>query len=458
MQKLSNRSHEALMLPASNLRLLREEGPLVFTRGRGVFTFDEKGRDYIETVSTFYCVSLGFSDEELIEAVTSQLRTLPMYPSGMHRTIPVVIELAERLAGSTDIPNAHVLFATTGSEANDALVKFLWYRNRASGRPERRKIISRRDSFHGATALTAALGGNALLLEAFGVARDDCLYVSHPRWPDEAHPGEDEDAYTDRLVAELRQTIEDADPKSVGAFLAEPISVSSGMYPPPRGYFQKVKVLLDEYGIYLFADEIVTGFGRTGRMWGSDALGISPDCITSAKGLSSGYQPISAIIMSDEFYGGLERGSGVNGVFSHATTYGAHPAAAAVALKVFDIFERRNVLEHVERMSGVWANHLARLEAHPLVCRTRHYGLLGAVQLANPRQVTSGAAAPSMFARGGLGWAAYYAGLTAGVVVRPLSDCFVMAPPLIIDEGEIDELFRRLTLALDHVLAELGTE
>ena len=450
----SNHPGNMVMLPFSNLQQLREERPLMFTHGKGVFTFDDRGRDYIEAVSTFYCVNLGFSDEELIQAAVEQLHALPMYPSGIHRTVPVVMELAERLVQSAPVKNGHVMFATTGSEANDQLVKFTWYGNRVAGEPQRRKIISRRASYHGGTIATTALGGSAALQEAFGIPTGDSLFVSHPTWPNGGLPGETETEYTDRLVEELRQTIEGAGPETVAAFISEPMSVSSGMFAPPVGYFQKIRALLDSYGILLFADEVVTGFGRTGKMWGSETLGIEPDCISSAKGLSGAYQPISAVVMSDEFYGRLEQGSNEAGIFNHGGTYGAHPVAAAVALKVFDIFERRNILGHVQSVMPAWYKGLASLEDHPLVSATRAFGMAGAVQVAMPGESASGAASPSL-TPGGLSKQLYEAGLEAGIVVRPLQGSVVLAPPLIITEAEITELFRRLRVALDATLANL---
>lgn len=447
----SNQVGNAVLLPFSNLQTLREQRPLMFVGGKGIYTFDEGGRDYIEAVSTFYCVNLGFSDEELIEAAIQQLRALPMYPSGIHRTVPVVMELAERLAEASPVRGGHVMFATTGSEANDQLVKFTWYANRVAGEPQRRKIISRRASYHGGTIATTALGGSAALQEAFGIRTDDSLFVTHPTWPIGALPDETEDAYCDRLVEELRQTIEAAGPETIAAMIAEPVSVSSGMFPPPKDYFPKIKAVLDEYGIRLYADEVVTGFGRTGKMWGSQTFGVEPDCISCAKGLSGAYQPISAVVMSDEFYSFLEQGSNTAGIFNHGGTYGGHPVSAAVALKVLDIFEKRNILGHVQSVMPVWQKALASLEDHPFVTATRCVGLAGAVQLARPGEGKAGAS-PSL-TPGGLAQQVYEAGLAAGVVVRPLQGSIVLAPPLIITEAEIGELARRLRLALDTVLA-----
>jgi 4-aminobutyrate--pyruvate transaminase len=326
----------------------------------------------------------------------------------------------------------------------------MWYGNGHAGQPERRKVISRRGSYHGSTTLLTGLGGSEALARSYGIPTNDFVYVSQPDWPASARPGEQEAEYTARLADELRAAIEAAGPATIGAMIAEPISVSAGMLPPPAGYFTAVQEILDQYGISLFADEVVTGFGRTGYMWGSEALGIAPDCVSCAKGLSSAYQPISAILMSEDFFQRLQHASGEDGWFAHGGTYHAHPVAAAVALKTLEIFERRDILGHVQRMIPIWHRALRGLHDHPLVAGTRLFGLAGAVMLRRPGAEPSTTRTMKL---GGLGRSAYEAGMEHGVLVRPIGDSLVMAPPLIITEPEISELVRRLRVALDAVLA-----
>jgi 4-aminobutyrate--pyruvate transaminase len=448
-----NYRNEHLLLGFSDLTRLKSERPLVFERGRGIFVFDENGKDYIEAVSTFYCVALGFSDEALIEAATRQLRAIPMYPSAIHRTVPAVMELTERLAALAPLKNPRIYFACSGSEANDYLIKFMWYGNGFAGEPQRRKIISREASYHGSTIATAALGGSRELHESFGIPMGYSLQVRHPSWPAAALPGEDEEAFTDRLAEELEGVILEAGPETVGAMIAEPVSVSSGMFPPPAGYFAKITKVLRKYGIRLFIDEVVTGFGRSGEMWATEAMGLEPDCVTSAKGLASAYMPISAIMMGEEFAERLDMGSDARGWFAHGGTHHAHAVSAAVALEVLNIFERRDILGHVRRMIPHWNRMLESLHDHPLVVGDRRFGLMGAVEVAMPGEGRAGAAATLKV--DGVSKAIYEAGLEQGIIVRPLAGCVVMAPPLIITEPEIAELGRRLRAALDQVLASL---
>ena len=299
--KSGNYNNDALLLGFSDIKRLKTERPLVFNKGNGIFIFDENGKDYIESVSCFYCVSLGFSEERLVEAATRQMRELPMYSSAIHRTVPAVMELTERLAALSPIKNPRIYFSTTGSEAVDYLVKFMWYGNSFAGEPNRRKIISRKSSYHGSTIATCALGGSQDLHDSFGIPMGFSLQVSHPSWPNAGLPGETEDQFTDRLAAELEETILAAGPETIGAMIAEPMSVSAGMFPPPASYFPKITRVLRKYGIQLFIDEVVTGFGRSGSMWATEAMGLEPNCMTTAKGISGAYMPIAGIIMDEEF-------------------------------------------------------------------------------------------------------------------------------------------------------------
>ena len=447
--------NDALLLGFSDLKRLRSERPLVFDRGQGIFIFDEHGKDYIESVSCFYCVSLGFSEDRLVEAAARQMRALPMYSSAIHRTVPAVMELTERLARLSPVKNPRIYFSTTGSEANDHLIKFMWYANRFAGEPERRKVISRQASYHGSTIATSALGGSADLQESFGIPMGFSVQVSHPSWPNAGLPGETEDGFTTRLAEELEAAILKAGPETIGAMIAEPVSVSSGMFPPPASYFPKITAVLKKYGIQLFIDEVVTGFGRSGRMWATEAMGLEPDCLTCAKGISGAYMPIAGIFMGEEFNRRIDLGNEAKGWFAHGATHHAHVVSAAVANEVLNIFDERNILGHVRDVIPAWNRMLDSFLAHPLVVGNRKWGLAGAIEVAAPGETRAGPAASLKV--GGITKAVYEAGLEHGIIVRPLAGCFVMAPPLIITEAEISELGRRLKAALDQVLAHLPT-
>jgi 4-aminobutyrate--pyruvate transaminase len=436
---------EALLLGFSDLRRAREQRPLVITRGRGVFVYDEDGRDYLEASASFYCAALGYSDDRLVAAAHRQLQMLPFYATGLQRTVDNALLLAERLRALVPIADAHVALNNTGSEANDFAIKFLRYANVVRGEPQRRKIISRRGSYHGGTIATAALGGGRSLHDAFALPMDDYRFVSQPDWP----TGGSESDVTTRLVEELEALLAAEGGETFAAFIAEPISFSCGFFPPPADYFPRITAVLRRHGIALIDDEVICGFGRSGALFAADAHGLAPDVMTCGKGMSSGYFPMSATIISNEVYRWLEEGSDRHGSFAHATTTSSHPVGVAVALEMLRILEEDGLLQQVRARIPCLHRHLDALADHPLVAGVRKSGFAGGITLSAARVIAPGGALPSA------------AGMLSrvmgdhGLLVRVTGEHAVVAPPLIITEAELDELFRRLVRALDDVLATL---
>ncbi len=435
-----NAPDNATLIGFTNLRQARTTRPMVIEKGRGIFLIDENGREYIEGTSSFYSAALGFSDPELVEAAVRQMHQLPAYASGLYRTVPAALALGEKLAAMAPMANARVTFGSTGSEANDFLIKFMRFRNGHRGEPKRVKIIARALSYHGATVTTAPLGGFPGTARAFNLPMDEVITVSQPDYVNAALPGESEAEFSARMLAEIEQAIEQAGPATVGAMILDPVSFSAGCVVPPVGYLPGLRGLLDRYGVLLFDDEVINGFCRTGSMFAAQTFGFRPDCMTLAKALSAAYFPISAIVMDGDFYDALERGSDEEGIFSHAATYGGHPVAAAVALRTIEIIEERDLLGHVRRVGPRLLKHLASLDGHPMVFNTRGVGLGGAVQLHSlPDNV------------GARGRAMQDAMMAEGLLLRVVKDSINFAPPLIITEAEVDELFARFTRALAAV-------
>jgi len=412
---------------------------LVIGRGKGVFVFDERGKEYLEAASSFYVASLGYSEEELIETAAEQLRTLPYYPSAQYRAVPTAIELAERLAERVPLRDARISFCATGSEANDFLYKFLRFRNVMAGDHKRTKVIARHGSYHGATVATASLTGGHH--EEFGLPIPGILHVLQPERGLRA-PGESDEEFATRLIDEIEALILREDPETIAAFLSEPVSFSCGLVIPPETYWAKLQEVLAKYEILCFADEVVTGFGRTGNWFGAETFGIRPDAITVGKGLSSGYFPISAVAMSGEFYAELVRGSDKLDGFAHASTHAGHPVGTAIALQVLEIIERRALIENARARGEQLRTGLGRYADHPLVADVRGVGLAAAVEF---RQQGESAAslAPSSAACAICSERARERGL----LVRGTGASVVMAPPLVISAAEIDELLRRFDAA-----------
>lgn len=420
--------------------------------GRGIYVYDTDGREYIEATASFYVAGLGYQHEELIDAITAQYRELPFFVSALNRTSRVALELAEKLVARVPIAGAHLLFAATGSEAIDFLVKLLWFQAVARGTPERRTIVGRHGSYHGATLGSASLTGGHH--EEFGLPLPGFRHVSQPDYHGHRQPGESSAEYAQRLAHELEALIEREPRDSIAAFVTEPMSFSAGFRVPPPEYFPALLRVLNAHGIDFVADEVVTGFGRTGQWFGAQTFGLAPAHMTVAKGITSGYFPLSAVAIGAELYADLERGSERWGTLAHAGTYAAHPVGAAAALKTLEIIERDGLVPHAARMGERLGAGLRTYADHPLVGDVRACGLGGCLDFlrrdADDRRIDDDAAADARCRE------VYEALLDEGVVARPAGRSLILAPPLIVQPSEIDEICRRVGLALDRVLRGTG--
>ena len=415
--------------------------------GKGIYVYDTDGREYIEATASFYVASLGYQNAELIDAIEKQYRELPFYVSALNRTSKASLDLAERLVEIAPVDDSHILFASTGSEANDFLIKLLRFGAVARDEPERRTIIGRHGSYHGGTLASASLTGGHH--EEFGLPIEGFRHVAQADYHGDREPGETPAEYADLLARELKALIENEAENSIAAFFAEPVSFSAGLKVPPAEYFPAMLGVLSDYNIDFAVDEVITGFGRTGAMFGSDTFKLKPDHATLAKGITSGYFPLSAIAIGRGLYHDLEVGSERTGTFAHAATYAAHPVGAAAALKTMEIIERDNLVEHAAAMGARLAAGLLLLGDHPLVGDVRGCGLAGSLDFLrrddSDNLLNDDADAVSM--------AVYEALLERGVVTRPAGRSVVIAPPLIVQPDEIDEICARVSLALDDVTA-----
>ncbi len=442
---LQARDVAAFIHPYTNLKAHEANGPLVIKRGRGIYVYDDDGKEYIEGLASLWYASLGFDEERLIEAATRQLRELPTYHVFASKSHEPGIELAERLVAMAPVPMSKAFFASSGSEANDTAIKIIWYYHNAIGKPQKKKIISRLRGYHGVTVATASLTGLPANHRDFDLPIHNILHTSCPSHFNFAKPGESEDEFATRCAAELEELILREGPDTVAAFFAEPIMGAGGVIVPPRGYFQKVQEVLRRHDILFVADEVICGFGRTGNMWGSQTFGMEPDILTCAKALSSGYVPISAVMISEPVYQAMQRQSDKIGSFGHGYTYSAHPVPAAVALETLKIYEERDIVGHVRRMAPRFQAALRALAEHPLVGEASGVGLIGGLQLVKDK-ATKTCFAPAQAVAPLVAKACE----AAGLMVRGLFDNRVaVCPPLIIAESEIDELFARFRKGLD---------
>jgi 4-aminobutyrate--pyruvate transaminase len=436
--------------PYSNLDSHTTTGPLVIVRGEGCHVFDEQGRRYLEGMSGLWCTSLGFSEQRLVAAAHAQLQVLPYYHSFNHRSHVPGIELASKLAQLAPGHLNHVLFANSGSEANDSAVKLVWYYNNLLGRPQKKKIIARRQGYHGITVASGSLTGLPPVHGNFDLPIAGILHTDSPSYYHAGLPGESLEAFSDRIVANLEAQILSEGPETIAAFIAEPVIGSGGVILPPPNYFPRVQALLRKYDILFIVDEVITGFGRTGQLFGSNTYDLQPDLMSVAKGLSSAYQPISALLVSDQIEDVLRQASRKLGGFAHGTTYAAHPVCAAVALETLNIYQERNIVGHVQSIAPYFQQRLQQLAAHPLVSEARGVGLLGAVELAADKAQRQ--PFPAQWRLGE--WIQQHA-LSQGVIVRAIGNAIALCPPLIIDEALVDELFDGLRRSLDAAVEQV---
>ena len=438
--------------PYSNFRRLERQGELLVTEGKGVRVKDEAGKEYLEGCAGLWCTSLGFGEERLIEAAARQMRKLSFYHSFHHKSHDVVGELAERLIGMMPVKMSHAFFNNSGSEANDTAVKIVWYYNNARSRPRKKKIIARFKSYHGVTVASASLSGLPNNHRSFDLPIANIRHADCPHHYRFAHPGESEEDFATRLAENLDLMIQREDPETVAAFIAEPVMGAGGVIVPPRTYYEKIQKVLKKHDVLFIADEVITGFGRTGKMFGTETFDLKPDIITVAKALSSAYLPISATVVSEPIYQALADESDKIGIFAHGYTYSGHPVCCAVAIETLKIYEERDIIGHVQKVAPRLQNGLRqRFAGHPLVGEIRGLGLVAGVELVADK-TTKAPFEPSQGA-GNI--------LTAeinkhGLILRQIGDTQAFAPPLVITEAEIDEMLDRFGKALDDTAARLS--
>ncbi len=440
---------ESLLHPMSNIIQLEEEGPLILEEGQGVFVRDIEGNEYLEGMAGLWSTSLGFNNERLVQAALAQMQKLPTYHTFLGRSNLPAIELADRLLKLVPVPMSKVWFANSGSEANDHMMKFVWYYNNARGKPEKKKIIARDGGYHGIAISSGSLTGLPLMHRGFDLPIANVLHTGSPHHYRHAEPGESEEDFATRRAAELEQLILDEGPDTVAAFVAEPILGAGGAVLPPRTYFEKIQAVIEKYDVLMVADEVITGFHRTGNTFASETYGIKPDIMVVAKALSSAYMPISAVIINDKVYGPIREFSNENTMFATGFTYSGHPVAAAVAVETLKIYDDLDIGSHVRKVSVLAQSRLEALADHPLVGEAKGVGLIGGLELVKDKS-TKENFGPEV---------ATFCGdacLRHGIILRPCAGRrMAFCPPLIIEEPEIEMLFDGFEKALDDTLAHV---
>lgn len=447
---LASRDVKSLVHSYTNLSVHEQQGPLIIETGKGIYVYDDNGKEYIEGLAGLWCTSFGFGEQELIDAAIKQMHKLPYYHSFASKSTEPGILLAEKLLEIAPADFSKVFFVNSGSEANDTVVKMVWYYNNSRHKPQKKKIISRHNAYHGVTVAAASMTGLPALHNDFDLPIQNILHTSCPHFYRFGKEGETEEEFSTRMADELEALIQEEGPETVAAFIAEPVMGAGGVIVPPKDYFEKIQKVLKKHDILMIADEVICGFGRTGNMWGSETYGIKPDILSCAKALSSAYLPIAAVLISEDIFREMVKQSEKHGAFAHGYTYSGHPVPAAVALRTMELMEERNILDHVRHIAPTFKTRFGQLADHPLVGEVRVSGLVGAVEL-----VADKATKRSFSSSLGLGAKAVGFMQEVGLIARAVAgDNIALCPPLIITEEEINTMFDRFTQGLDQ-LAEL---
>ena len=427
------------------------DGPLIISEGRGVRIKDIHGKEYLDGMAGLWCVNLGYGRREISDAIAAQSSKLSFFHTFNSMSTDVAIECAQALLTRAPVPMARVFFGASGSDANETQLKLIWYYNNLLGRPRKKKIIARWQAYHGSGIATASLTGLPGMHTLFDLPLGPILHVTAPHHYRQAPAGMSEQQFSKHLAQELETLIEREGADTIAAFFAEPVMGAGGLIAPPEGYWEAILPILRRHDILLVMDEVVSGFGRLGTYWGSQKYKVEPDLITAAKGVTSGYFPMSVCYVSPKIWQVIESESGKAGLFGHGYTYSAHPVGAAAALATLKIIDEEKVVAHVAEIGPYLHEEMrAAIGDHPLVGEIRGTGLMLGIELVKDR------ASKQSFPKEALVGRRLLKNLFGrGLISRALGDTLVFAPPLVIERRDIDELVSKFKAGLEAVGKEV---
>lgn len=434
----------------TDLPSIAERGAVVLTHGNGPYVFDVHGRQYLDANSGLWNMVAGFDHPGLAEAAKAQYDRFPGYHAFFGRMSDQTVILSEKLIEVSPFKDGKVFYTNSGSEANDTMVKMLWFLNAHEGRPHARKILTRKNAYHGVTAVSASMTGKPYN-SVFGLPLDGFLHLTCPHYWREGQEGETEAEFTARLGAELEDVIAREGADTIAGFFAEPVMGAGGVIPPSEGYFQTVQPILKKHGIPLISDEVICGFGRTGTVWGCESYDFVPDAIISSKNLTAGYFPMGAVILGPDLTDRLQKASEAAEEFPHGFTASGHPVGCAVALKAIDVILNEGLIENVRNLIPKFEAGLQHLLNNPNIGEARSRGLMGAVEAVQNK------ATKTPF-DGSLSVSERIANTCTdhGLICRPLGQAVVLCPAFIMTEAQMDEMFNKLEGALNAVFAEVA--
>ena len=451
--QLAEWDRQTFFHPSTHLaKHARGESPgRIVTGGSGVFIEDRDGNRLLDGFAGLYCVNVGYGRPEIAEAIAEQARKLAYYHAYVGHGTEASITLAKMILDRAPKAMSKVYFGLSGSDANETNIKLVWYYNNILGRPEKKKIVSRWRGYHGSGLATGSLTGLELFHKKFDLPLDRILHTEAPYYFRRPELAMSEADFVAHCVRQLEALIEREGPETIAAFIGEPVLGTGGIVPPPAGYWPAIQAVLRRHDILLIADEVVTGFGRLGSMFGSDHYGIEPDIITIAKGLTSAYAPLSGSILSEKVWQVLERGTDENGAIGHGWTYSAHPIGAAAGIANLRLIDELGLVENAGAVGGYLNEAMkAALGAHRHVGEVRGEGMLCAVEFVEERETRT-----FFDPQKGIGAQVAAALLKRGVIARamPQGDILGFAPPFCLSREEADEIVAKTADAVREVLA-----
>ncbi|MFT5115545.1 MAG: putrescine aminotransferase [Parasphingorhabdus sp.] len=445
--ELQSLDRDHFLHPFTDYKELNAKGSLIITRASGPYLWDSEDNQYLDGMAGLWCVNIGYGRAELAQAASQQMQQLPYYNTFFQTAHPPVIELSQMLSEIAPKGLNHVFYTSSGSEANDTVVRMSRQYWNLLGHPDKQVIISRRNAYHGSTVAGASLGGMTAMHEQGGLPIPNIEHIGQPYWYKEGGDSDPLD-FGIQIARELEEKILSLGEHRVAAFIAEPIQGAGGVIIPPDSYWPEIKRICKQYQILLVVDEVICGFGRTGKWFGSDHFDLEPDLMPIAKGLSSGYLPIGGVMVADHISRTFtEQG----GEFTHGFTYSGHPVCAAVAVANLKILRDENIIEKVASDTGPYLQkRWAELADHPLVGEARGLGFLGALELVKDK------ASRAQFDNPGrAGSLCREACFKNGLIMRAVGDTMIISPPLILSHDQIDELIDKVKLCLDITAKQL---
>ena len=445
-----SRADNASLYGFTDLPSVHERGAVVLTHGEGPYVIDVHGRRYLDANSGLWNMVAGFDHPGLIAAAKAQYDRFPGYHAFFGRMSDQTVMLSEKLVEVSPFEKGRVFYTNSGSEANDTMVKMLWFLAGAEGKPQRRKIITRVNSYHGVTAVSASMTGKPYN-SVFGLPLPGFIHVGCPHYWRFGRDGETEEQFTARMAAELEARIIMEGPDTIAGFFAEPVMGAGGVIPPSKGYFQAVQTVLKRYSIPLISDEVICGFGRTGNTWGCETYDFMPDAIISSKNITAGFFPMGAVILGPDLADRIQAAAEAIEEFPHGFTASGHPVGCAIALKAIDVVMNEGLAENVRALTPKFEAGMAHLAENPNIGEWRGKGLMGALEAVKDK------ATKTPF-DGSLSVSERIANTCTdhGLICRPLGQAIVLCPPFIMTEPQMDEMFDKLGAALKKVFAEVA--